>query len=62
MHYIPIVDAGVAQRDNYDAYKDGVNKDVFIKNYDGQEVLSGRVWPNDAAFPDFFNPDAKTWW
>jgi alpha-glucosidase (family GH31 glycosyl hydrolase) len=62
MHYIPIVDAGIALRDDYDVYNDGLNKDVFIKTYDGSEAFTGRVWPNDAVYPDFFNPDAKTWW
>jgi len=32
-HYIPIMDAGIAQRvdGSYKAYEDGVEKDVFIK-------------------------------
>ena len=33
MHYVPIIDAGVAKRDNqgYQAYDDGKSQDVFIK-------------------------------
>jgi len=26
------------------------------------ETLVGEVWPNDAAYPDFFNPTTATWW
>jgi len=63
MHYVPIIDAGIAKRagEGYSAYDDGVSKDVFIKNQDGS-IFTGQVWPDDAAFPDFFNPDTKKWW
>jgi len=44
MHYIPIIDAGVAQRsskdDVYTTYEDGVKNNVFIKTEKG-EVLTG---------------------
>ena len=62
MHYIPIIDAGIAQREDYEAFTDGLNQDIFIKTYDGQETFTGRVWPDDATYPDFFNPNATTWW
>jgi alpha-glucosidase (family GH31 glycosyl hydrolase) len=26
------------------------------------ETFIGEVWPNDAAYPDFFHPDTSTWW
>ena len=63
MHYVPIVDAGVAKRDNegYKAYEDGVAQGVFIKTDKG-EVLIGAVWPDDAAFPDWFNTNTTEWW
>ena len=34
MHYVPILDAGIAARPwgNYSAYDDGVAKGIFIKN------------------------------
>jgi alpha-glucosidase (family GH31 glycosyl hydrolase) len=60
MHYIPILDAGIAQRldDSYEAYTDGASKDIFVKTGDGSEILTVEVWPAESAFPDFFNPDA----
>lgn len=63
-HYIPIIDAGIAQRpgQDYEAYNDGESKDIFVKTGDGSEILTVEVWPNEAAFPDFFNPDAQTYW
>jgi alpha-glucosidase (family GH31 glycosyl hydrolase) len=37
MHYIPILDAGIAQRKggDYAPYNTGVEKNVFIKDQDG---------------------------
>lgn len=61
MHYIPIIDAAIAKRQDYSAYQDGLSSDVFIKTESG-EVFTGQVWPNDSAYPDFFHPNTATWW
>jgi alpha-D-xyloside xylohydrolase len=64
MRYVPILDAGTAARplasNNYAAYMDGEAKGVFMKV--NGETFIGQVWPNDAAFPDFFNDTAVQWW
>jgi alpha-glucosidase (family GH31 glycosyl hydrolase) len=65
MHYIPIIDAGLAKRtEGYEAYTDGVDSNVFIQvSVNGQnEVFTGQVWANDAAFPDFFAENTAGWW
>lgn len=66
MHYIPIIDAGLAKRSQgYQPYTDGVDKDVFImvEGASGEkEIFTGQVWPDDAAFPDFFGENTATWW
>lgn len=67
MKYIPIVDAGVAQRlpsiDNYDAYNAGVAADVFVKaGSDNTTIFTGQVWAVDAAFPDWFAKGAGDYW
>lgn len=61
--FIPIVDAGVAYRpnSNYYAFDEGMDKDVFLKTSDG-EVFVGKVWPNEAAFPDFSKQNTTDWW
>jgi alpha-glucosidase (family GH31 glycosyl hydrolase) len=43
LQYIPIIDAGIAQRkgQNYSVYDTGVEKDVFIKAYQGGPDLTG---------------------
>lgn len=58
---IPILDPGVKQDDNYDIYQEGLKKGYFAKNPDGS-VYINRVWPGKSAFPDFGNPDVRTWW
>jgi len=41
MHYIPILDLGLAQRgEGYDAYSDGAAKKTFIMT-EGGEVFTG---------------------
>ena len=63
MHWIPIMDAGVAQRvgQDYKAYNVGAEQDVFVKAYN-DEIFTGQVWAVDAAFPDFFQDRTKTYW
>lgn len=64
MRYVPIMDAGIAARpqisENYTAYREGNAKGVFMK-INGENYI-GQVWPNDAAFTDFFNETAVEWW
>lgn len=47
-------------RDHYPAYTYGLDDDVFIKTQG--DVLVGQVWPNDAAYPDWFNPKTSPWY
>jgi alpha-glucosidase (family GH31 glycosyl hydrolase) len=60
LSYIPIVDAGVAQKD-YAPYNDGVSQGIFINASNG-EPFTGKVWPNDAVYPDFLNPATQAYW
>jgi alpha-glucosidase len=54
-------DPGIKIEKNYQAYEDGVKKDVFLKYPDGS-YYSGQVWPGWCHFPDFTNPDTREWW
>ena len=64
MQYIPILDAGIAQRQggNYSVYNTGVEQDVFVKAYNGGPDLTGEVWPVDAVYPNFFKQNTSVWW
>jgi alpha-glucosidase (family GH31 glycosyl hydrolase) len=63
MHYVPILDVGVAMRSwgDYSAYTEGLEKNVFITIKDN-ETLVATVWPNEAAFPDWFAANTTQWW
>ena len=63
MYYVPIVDAGTAYRphSNYTLFEDGMNNNAFIKA-PNDEILIGSVWPNEAAFVDWYAPYATTFW
>lgn len=65
-HYISIVDAGVARRPDatvaYDFYTQGHTKGIFIQDANKDGEFIGKVWPNDAAFPDWSNKDTEAWW
>jgi alpha-glucosidase len=46
---------------NYSVYEDGISKDVFCKQPNG-EILHGVSWPGWSVFPDFTQPKAREWW
>ena len=56
-----IIDPGVKVDPNYIVYRRGQQAGIFVKNADGTE-LNRDVWPQAAAFPDFTDPKARTWW
>jgi len=67
MHWIPIIDPGVAQRlpsvEEYEPYTDGLAQGIFISaNADNTAPLTGSVWADDAVFPDWHNPKTAAYW
>lgn len=63
MHFVPIIDAGIAKIDGSKAYDEGKQDDVFIKAYDNKTDFVGTVWPGDAVFPDWSKNDTSvSWW
>ncbi len=56
-----IVDPGIKVEKGYDAFEDGLKKDIFIKYPDGTNY-TGQVWPGWCNFPDFTNEKARAWW
>ncbi|XP_035824593.1 sucrase-isomaltase, intestinal [Aplysia californica] len=62
--YIIMADPAISSSQpagTYPPFDDGKELDVFVKNSSG-EILIGRVWPGLTAFPDFFHPNAYTYW
>ncbi|OJF75602.1 MAG: alpha-glucosidase [Treponema sp. CETP13] len=57
---VPIIDAGVKIEENYDIYEEGKTHDFFCKRKDGTNFVAG-VWPGKTHFPDFLNPEVRSW-
>jgi alpha-glucosidase len=55
-----IIDPGLKVDENYEVYKDGKQKNVFVKNPDGS-LLARNVWPGESVFPDFTSAAAREW-
>jgi alpha-glucosidase len=58
---VTIVDPGVKIDPNYEVYRDGLERDMFIRRADGQ-VFHGYVWPDDSVFADYLRPEVRAWW
>lgn len=55
-----IIDPGIKVDEKYHAYRDGVEKGMFVKTADGKE-LHANVWPGVCAFPDFTSKKVREW-
>jgi alpha-glucosidase len=60
-HAVSIVDAGVKVDEQYPVYTEGRLRDLFCKTRRGNDYENA-VWPGICVFPDFTNPQARTWW
>jgi alpha-glucosidase len=56
-----MIDPGVKKEDGYFVYDTGTERDVWVRNAQG-EVYTGEVWPGVCVFPDYFREDVRTWW
>jgi len=60
-HVVSIVDAGVKVDEDYAVYTEGRARDLYCKTALGSDYQNA-VWPGICAFPDFTNPETRTWW
>ncbi|CAG9332945.1 unnamed protein product [Blepharisma stoltei] len=60
-HYVPIIDAGIAKQ-NYSAYNEMIQKELYIKDPYNSNPADGVVWPGDAVFLDWFHPNTSDFW
>ena len=58
---VTIIDPGVKIDPDYDVYRDGVARGMFIRRADG-ELFHGYVWPDDSVFSDYTRPEVRAWW
>lgn len=61
--FVPIIDPGIFVEDSeYQAYQDGVNQDVFVKDLYGENPYLAQCWPGPQYFPDWFSSNATSYW
>jgi len=58
---IVIIDPGIKIDNEYNVFKEGLEKDYFCKRADGP-YMKGKVWPGECYFPDFTSPEVREWW
>jgi alpha-glucosidase len=58
---VVIIDPGIRVDDNYSVFKEGKDNRYFCRRGDDY-FMEGHVWPGRCQFPDFTNPDVRTWW
>jgi alpha-glucosidase len=58
---VTIVDPGVKVDAGYEIYREGLEGERFCADGTGRTV-EGVVWPGRVAFPDFTDPETRTWW
>lgn len=58
---VTIVDAGIKVDEAYPLFREGLERNVFIRQADG-ELAHGYVWPDDAVFCDYLRPEVRAWW
>ena len=56
-----IIDPGVKVDDAYSVYSEGIEKDYFAHDKDGN-VYTNEVWPGESVYPDFGRKDVRKWW
>ena len=67
MKFVPIVDPGILAVDpswdmEYEAFTDGIEMDIFVKDMTGNYPYLGQVWPGPTHYPDWFHPNITTYW
>jgi alpha-glucosidase len=58
---VVMIDPGIKVDRDYWVYREALEKDYFCKRADGP-IMQGKVWPGPCSFPDFTNPEVRSWW
>ncbi|CAF2591307.1 unnamed protein product [Rotaria sp. Silwood2] len=64
-HYVNAIDAGISSTQpagSYFPYDDGMKRDIFVKQFNSSEPISGKSWPGITVYPDYTNTDILEWW
>lgn len=58
---VTILDCGIKQDPENPVYREGLEKNLFLKSPNGKPVKA-LVWPGWSAFPDFTDAEVRDWW
>ena len=58
---VTIVDPGVKADPTDATFREGLERDYFIRRPDGA-LFIGVVWPGESVFPDFTRAEVRHWW
>ena len=58
---VVMIDPGIKVDRDYWVYREALENDYFCKRADGP-IMQGKVWPGPCNFPDFTNPEVRSWW
>jgi alpha-glucosidase len=58
---VAIIDPGIKADRKNPLYNESLARDLLCTLPNGK-VMVGVVWPGSSVFPDFTNPEARTWW
>ncbi|XP_062844352.1 neutral alpha-glucosidase AB-like [Trichomycterus rosablanca] len=58
---VTIVDPHIKVDADYKIHSEIRSKDLYVKNKDGADY-EGWCWPGSSGYPDFTNPEMRTWW
>lgn len=60
LRLVPIIDAGVKIEPGYPVYEEGIRQGFFCTD-EADKPFIAAVWPGKVHFPDFMNPEARSW-
>ena len=55
-----IIDPGIKVDENYDVYRQGKGKNVYVKTAGGTDLIRN-AWAGESVFPDFTDPKSREW-
>ncbi len=58
---VVIIDPGIKKDKTYWVFQQALERNYFCRRQDG-DYMEGKVWPGDCYFPDFTNPEVRSWW
>lgn len=59
---VTIVDPHLKKDDDWEIYREVVDKKLVVKSSDGKSDFEGNCWPGKSVWTDYTNPEARKWW